>query len=179
MSLLSAPSTGADRIEVTDASLKLVLEGNDPGITLDASFDFELPGVLEDAINRGIALYFVVDFELYRERWWWFDRKLVSESRLFRLTYSPLTRQYRIGSGALALPFESIADALVTMRRIHGWNVIERGVLKSDDDYRAQVRMRLDTSQLPKPFQVNALTNRDWALSSDWRSVPVVPELAR
>src|SRR5882672_4383643 len=85
VSLLSTLSTAADRIEVTDASLNRAIEGTDLGITLDASFDFELPGVLEDAVNRGLALYFVVDFELYRERWWWFDRKLLSEARPFRL----------------------------------------------------------------------------------------------
>jgi hypothetical protein len=28
--------------------------------------------------------------------------------------------------------------------------------------------MRLDLSQMPKTFQVNALANRDWNLSSDW-----------
>lgn len=172
-------TAASDRINVTDAALELVVEGGQPGVALDASFDFELPAVLEDAVNRGIALYFVVDFELYRERWYWFDKKLVAQSRIYRVTYSPLTRQYRVAAGTLALPFDTLGEALSALRRIRRWQVIERGTLKPDEDYRAQLRMRLDTSQLPKPFQVSALTNRDWTLASDWRDVKVTAELAR
>jgi hypothetical protein len=167
-----------DRINVSQATLSLV-DGGEPGVVLDADFDFELPWVLVDAVNRGVALYFVVDFELYRERWYWFDRRVVGRSLTYRLTYSPLTRQYRLARGTLALPFDTLDEALQTLRRIRGWKVLERGTLKPDEDYRAQLRMRLDTSQLPKPFQINALTNRDWTLASDWRSVNVTAELTR
>jgi hypothetical protein len=167
-----------DRIRVRQATLSLTDNG-EPGVVLDAEFDFELPWVLVDAVNRGVALYFVVDFELYRERWYWFDRKVVGQSLTYRLTYSPLTRQYRLARGTLALPYDTLDDALASLRRIRGWKVLERGTLKPDEDYRAQLRMRLDTSQLPKPFQINALTNRDWTLASDWRSVNVTAELTR
>lgn len=179
--VLLAPrqARAADRINVRTAALELVIEGGEPGVLLNALFDFDLPTVLEDAVNRGIALYFVVDFELFRERWYWFDRKLVAAQRVYRLTYSPLTRQYRLARGALAQPFESLDEALTALRRLSGWKVMERGTLRPDEDYRSQVRMRLDTSQLPKPFQVNALTNRDWTLASDWRDVKVTAELAR
>jgi hypothetical protein len=167
-----------DRIHVARAALSLV-DGSEPGVVLDADFDFELPWVLVDAVNRGVALYFVVDFELYRERWYWFDRRVVGQSLTYRLTYSPLTRQYRLARGTLALPFDTLEEALLTLRRIRGWKVLERGTLKPGEDYRAQLRMRLDTSQLPKPFQINVLTNRDWTLASDWRSVDVTAELTR
>lgn len=176
---LAPAAQAADRIAVSHAQLSLVVEGGEPGVTLDADFDFELPYVLEDAVNRGIALYFVVDFELYRERWYWFDRQLAQRTLTYRLTYSALTRQYRLARGSLALPFDTLADALASLRRVRGWKVLERGTLKPDEDYRAQLRMRLDTSQLPKPFQINALTNRDWTLASDWRNVAVSADLAR
>lgn len=182
LACLLLPATaarGADRIVVISAVLELVVDGGEPGVTLDAQFEFELPAALEDAVNRGIALYFVVDFELFRERWYWFDRKQVAASTTFRLTYSPLTRQYRLARGALAQPFDTLGEALATMRRLRNWKVLERGTLRPDEDYRAQLRMRLDTSQLPKPFQINALTNRDWTLASDWRSVKVSADLAR
>lgn len=176
---LPGPADAAERIGVTRAELSLAGEGAEPGVLLDADFDVELPYVLEDAVNRGIALYFVVEFEAYRQRWYWWDRQLVQRAVTYRLTYSALTRQYRLARGSLALPFESLAEAMAAMRRVRGWNVLERGVLQPGDSYRAQVRMRLDTSQLPRPFQINALTNRDWTLSSDWRAVPVPVELTR
>jgi len=176
--LYVAPVGAADRIVVHSAQLQLTDEA-DGSVALDAQFDFELPPVLEDAVNRGIALYFVVEFELFRPRWYWFDKKLIDAVRTYRLTYSPLTRQYRLASGSLAQPFDSLADALATLRRVRTWRVADRTLIKPDDDYTAQVRMRLDTSQLPKPFQVNALTNRDWTLASDWRNVPVSADLAK
>jgi len=179
LALWLAPAHAADRIAVTHAQLALVVEGGEPGVTLDAEFDFELPYVLEEAVNRGIALYFNIDFELYRERWYWFDRQLAQRTLTYRLTYSALTRQYRLARGSLALPYDSLAEALASLRRVRGWKVLERGTLKPDEDYRAQLRMRLDTSQLPKPFQINALTNRDWTLASDWRNVSVSADLAR
>ncbi|HEU0202838.1 MAG TPA: DUF4390 domain-containing protein [Burkholderiaceae bacterium] len=177
-SLLFAPVVAAERIEVRTAELQWV-DGGDGGVVLDAQFDFDMPALLEDAVNRGIALYFVVEFELYRSRWYWFDRKVASATRHWRLTYSPLTRQYRLASGALALPFESLAEALGVLKRIRGWKVVDRGVISADANYTAQVRMRLDTSQLPKPFQINVLTSRDWTLSSDWRNVMVAADLAK
>lgn len=173
----AAPAAALDRITVGGAELHAVGDG-DSGVALDAQFDLDLPPVLEEAVNRGIALYFVVDFELFRERWYWFDRKLVSTSLTYRLSYSPLTRQYRLARGSLALPFDSIGEAMTALRRLGGWKVLERGVLKADEDYRAQVRMRLDTTQLPRPFQIDALTNRDWTLASDWRNVSVSADLA-
>jgi len=176
---LPGASEAADRIGVTRAQLSLAGEGAEPGVLLDADFDVELPYALEEAVNRGIALYFVIEFEAYRQRWYWFDRQLVQRAITYRLTYSALTRQYRLARGSLALPFDSLAEAMTAMRRVRGWNVLERGVLQPGDGYRAQVRMRLDTSQLPRPFQINAITNRDWTLSSDWRAVPVPAEVTR
>jgi hypothetical protein len=141
-----------------------------------------LPRALEDAVNRGIALYFVVDFELFRSRWYWFDKKIVDQILTYRLTYSPLTRQYRLARGTLAQPFDTLAEALTTLKRVRGWKVIDKGLVRADDDmkdYRGQVRLRLDVSQLPKPFQVNALTNSDWTLASDWRELRPTAELVR
>lgn len=178
--LLAATGAAAasDRILVTGAELQPAQDA-EGGVVLNAQFDFELPPVLEEAVNRGVALYFVVDFELFRERWYWFDRKLAGQSLTYRLTYSPLTRQYRLSRGGLAVPYETLGEVVTAMRRLNNWRVLERGVVKPDEDYRAQVRMRLDTSQLPRPFQISALTNRDWTLASDWRNVGVSADLGR
>jgi hypothetical protein len=177
--MAAVPAQAAsDHITVSSAALRASPEG-DGGIVLDAQFDFELPAVLEDVVSRGIALYFVVEFELYRQRWYWFDRKLDDATLTYRLTYSPLTLQYRLARGTLAQPFDTLAEVVSSLQRLRGWKVLDRGVLKPDEDYRAQVRMRLDTSQLPRPFQINVLTQRDWTLSSDWHAVKVGPELTR
>lgn len=174
----AAPGRASERIAVAGAELQAAAEA-EGGVVLNAQFDFDMPPVLEDAINRGIALYFVIEFELYRERWYWLDHREAAQSRTYRLTYSPLTRQYRLSRDALAQPFDTLAEAVATLRRVSNWKVLERGAIQADEDYRAQVRMRLDTSQLPRPFQINALTQRDWTLASDWRNVRVTADLAR
>ena len=176
--LFASGVAAAERIAITRAILGPSAEA-DGGVVLDAQFDFELPPVLEDAVNRGIALYFIIEFEMHRERWYWFDRKVAGETLSYRLTYSPLTRQYRLSRDTLALPFDSLNEALNSLRRVRGWRVFDQQLIAGGGDFRAQVRMRLDTSQLPRPFQINALTNRDWTLSSDWFNLRMPPEAAK
>jgi hypothetical protein len=148
-------------------------------VVLNATFEFEMPQVLEEAVTKGIAIYFNIEFELFRKRWYWLDRQISSSTLTYRLSYSPLTRQYRLARGGLSQPFESLDEALGLLKSVRQWKVIEAGVLSPRDDYEAQVRMRLDVTQLPKPFQVNAITSREWNLASDWRELAVPAELAR
>jgi len=163
--LLQSGTAHAQVIEATEARI----EYQDGGFDLAASFDFDLPPALEDALNKGISLYFVVDFQLSRPRWYWFDEKPVNTSRSVRLSYQPLTRQYRVSTGGLQLPFARLKGALQFIQRVRGWRVFERSAVKPGETYHAEVRMRLDLSQLPKPFQINAVNTRDWNLASDWR----------
>ena len=148
------------------------------GAVLNATFEFEMPQALEEAVQKGIAIYFNIEFELFRKRWYWLDRKISSSTLTYRLSYSPLTRQYRLARGGLSQPFDSLEEALGLLKSVRQWKVIEPGVLSPRDSYEAQVRMRLDVTQLPKPFQVNAITSREWNLASDWRELAVPSELA-
>ncbi len=177
--LLLAPPTGAadERIGVMAAALEHQDDGASRAIVLNATFEFELPQALEEAVQKGIALYFNIEFELVRKRWYWFDRMVASQKLVYRLSYSPLTRQYRLARGGLSQPFESLDEALALVKSVRNWKVMDRAQLSPRDDYGAQVRMRLDVSQLPKPFQVNAITSREWSLASDWREVQVPADL--
>ncbi|APG58147.1 hypothetical protein B7H01_06175 [Pandoraea apista] len=167
----AAPARAENEIQVREARL----EPSEGGWSLDARFAFELNSSLEDAVNRGISLYFTTDFELTRSRWYWFDEKVVSTSQSVRLWFQPLTRQYRVSSnngnnnsGGLQLGFTSLRDALALVRNVSGWRVIDKGVAKPGTQYQASVRMRLDNALMPKPFQIDAVNNRDWNLSSEW-----------
>ena len=155
-----------DRISVSRATVS-VRSGADPGTFVDAQFDFDLPLSLREAVDHGIALYFVIELEVSRSRWYWFDKRLLDDSIQYRLSFSPLTRQYRLARGGLAQPFDSLDQALATMRRVTQWRVADESLFESGKTL-GQIRMRLDTSMLPKPFQVNALTDPDWVLASDW-----------
>lgn len=163
--LVAAGSARADTVAVQRASLQA--DGN--GWSLDARFDFELNGSLEDAVNKGVPLYFTTEFDLTRPRWYWFDEQPVSVTQTLRLSFQPLTREYRVSSGGLQQGFSSLADALAVIKHVTSWHVIDRNQVQQGETYTASVRMQLDTALMPKPFQVDAVNNRDWTLVSDWK----------
>jgi hypothetical protein len=169
--LALAPAAWADGIEVRSASIA----PSDDGWQLDAQFDIRFSPRLEEAVNRGVPLYFVVDFELSRPRWYWFDEKPVQVSQTYKISYTPLLRQYRLSVGNVYQNFTRMEEVTRVLSKIRGWHVADRGALKKDGTYQAAVRMRLDTGQLPKPFQVNAIASRDWTLDSDWHRWTIGP----
>ena len=144
------------------------LERLDNDWYLSASFQIELSPGLEDAVQKGVVLYFQTDFDLTRSRWYWFDEKPTLAQRQTRLSYQPLTQQYRIASEGFTFSAKSLPEALQAVGSVGGWRVIDGGQIDQSKTYTAGLRMSLDLSKLPKPFQVNALNNRDWNVSSDW-----------
>jgi hypothetical protein len=154
----------ADGIEVKSAQLV----AREDGYALQADLEISLTPTLEDALNRGVTLFFVFEFELIRPRWYWLNEKVVEFRQQYRLTFNTLTRQYRVSSGSLYQNFSSLTEALVFMSRIRRPQIVPAAALRSDTEYAAALRMRLDLSELPKPFQVNALASREWNIGSDW-----------
>ena len=148
--------------------VRAVIESGSDGYRLDAEFDIHFSPGLEEAVNRGVALYFVVEFELSKPRWYWFDERPVQLSQTYKITYTPLLRQYRLSAGSAYQNFTSFEEVVGALSRVRGWPVADRGALRKQDEYQAAIRMRLDTTQLPKPFQLNAVASRDWNLASDW-----------
>jgi len=166
-----APATRADTIPVKSAELRLEEEG----YVLNAQFDVAFNPTLEEALQKGVSLYFVLEFELSRPRWYWLDEKVVAQSVQYRITYSPLTRQYRVASGLLGQQFESLEEVEHLLSRVASRPVIASDVLTKGARYEAAVRLRLDVTQLPKPFQIDALASRDWSLQSEWYRWSFVP----
>lgn len=154
-----------------------VLAPGEDGWLLDADFAIELSPVLVDAVQRGVPLYFVVDVEVRRPRWYWFPDSAVEAQVPMRLTWNALTRQYRLmlGAGPLAQRYDDLKDVQQALGRLRAWKIADREMLRSGGVYDVAVRMRLDTQQLPKPFQINAITNSDWALKSDWLRFTMSP----
>ncbi len=167
--LLAVAAAHAEEIEVREVQIRAVEEG----LALDADFRFELTPRLADVVTNGVPLYFRVDFELTRRRWYWFDETAARAQLQRRLSYHALSRQYRLSTGLLQQSFPTLEEALNVLRRTRNWLVVDRTVGFSESDYEAAVRMRLDTTLLPKPFQLSALTNRDLHLESSWKRFTV------
>jgi hypothetical protein len=164
----------ADEIEVTDARLGQT----DDGIALAADFAFELNPRLAEAVTNGVPLYFIVEFELTRPRWYWFDEKAAAKRIQLRLSYHALSRHYRLSTGVLQQNYATLEEALNVLRRVRNWLVVERSTSLADANYEAAVRMRLDVALLPKPFQLSAITSRELNLESPWKRFTFRPPAA-
>jgi len=159
-----AVAARAEEIQLRSAELRLANEG----LVLQADFVFEFPPRLAEAVANGVPLYFLVEFEMTRPRWYWVDERAASKRLQLRLSYHALSRQYVVSSGPLEQQFATLEEALGVLRRVRNWVVGERIALVSEARYEAAVRMRLDVSLLPKPIQVSALTNNEWRFESAW-----------
>jgi len=166
-----APAARADTIPVKFAELRIE-EGE---VLLNAEFDLTFNPTLEEALQRGVPLYFVLEFELTRGRWYWLDEKVGQTSLTYRVSYNALTRQYRVGSGLLAQTLGSLEEVERYIGRVTSRPVARADGLAKGMRYDASIRLRLDVAQLPKPFQVNALASREWTLASDWYRWSFVP----
>jgi hypothetical protein len=165
---LFSPAARAEGIKIQSAELERV----DSDWLLNATFKIDLTPGLEDAVQKGVVLYFQTEFDLTRSRWYWFDEKPAIAQRQTRLFYQPLTQQYRIASEGFSFSAKTIFEALQAVGSIGGWRVIDNNQIDPSKSYTAALRMTLDLSKLPKPFQVNALNNRDWNVTSDWLRFP-------
>ena len=165
---LFSTAVNAEGIKIKSFELEKV----DSDWVLSAAFQIELSPGLEEAVQKGVVLYFQTDFELVRSRWYWFDEKAIATQRQTRLSYQPLTQQYRIASEGLTFSARTISEALQAVGSIGGWRVIDGSQIDPSKSYSAGLRMSLDLSKLPKPFQVNALNNREWNVSSEWLHFP-------
>jgi Domain of unknown function (DUF4390) len=150
----------AENIVARSAQLEL----DEDSYRLNADFDVELTPTLEDALARGVPLYFVLELDVWRERNWWFDKLVVNSKHTRKLSYNALTRQYRLASGGLYQNFFQLGEALRVLGRVRGSPRVERKLLRRNRNHQAQVRMSLDASQLPSLFQLDALASPDWHL---------------
>lgn len=168
--LLCAPAV-ADGIRVKSAE---ITAGED-SYNLKANFDIRLSPTLEEALKRGVALNFLTELELTRLRWYWIDEKILETSWHTRLSYNQLTRQYRLNYGALYQNFDNLSDSLQLLGSVINRQTVAKSLLKKGGTYVAKIRMSLDQSLLPKPFQVDAIASTEWDLGSDWFHLDFVP----
>lgn len=173
--LLMAPRpSAAAPTEIT----RLRVERADDGVYLSANVRFDLPAVVEDALLKGIAIFFVVEADIYRDRWYWTDPRVASAARTLRLAYQPLTGRWRVNivSGLITSSsglratlnqnYETLPEALSAIQRLTRWKIAEASEVEADANYALDLNFRLDLSQLPRPFQIGVAGQRDWTISA-------------
>ena len=180
---------GAAWAQEAPRSLQLQVQRTREGVFVSATLNLRLPGAVEDALRKGIAMHFVADAQVLRHRWYWSDKTQARAMRYWRLSYQPLTRRWRLnispvpftntGLGVvLGQNFDSYDDALAAVTRILRWKIAERSEIADDAVHIVHFRFRLDMSQLPRPFQIGAVGRSGWNLLVS-RSQRLEPESAK
>ncbi len=168
---LAAGSAGAAELK------QLRTERSEEAVFLTAVVDFDLPPVVEDALAKGIPLFFVLETEIYRDRWYWTDKRVAAAARTIRLAFQPLTRRWRVniiagygGAGARATfnqNYDTLPEAMQAIERVARWRIAEAADVEPGVTHTLNFRFRLDLSQLPRPFQIGVAGQRDWNIDLD------------
>ena len=180
--LLLAVSLNAagEGISATRAEAKLTHAGQ---LSVSSRFRTDLPDQLKEALKRGVPLHFNLSWQLsapsmssYKFK---FDQLLNNDSTIqYKLSFHPLTNRYRVTVGTFSTEYDTLETALRAVGAVANWKVLSKGALSdvAAKDTKAEIRLLLTTAKLPKPFQINALTSKNWHLDSGWKSLSVVQE---
>ncbi|MES2979185.1 MAG: DUF4390 domain-containing protein [Pseudomonadota bacterium] len=159
--------------------VQLRTERTDDGVFLSALISFDIAPAVEDALLKGIPMFFVAEADISRERWYWTDKRVASAARTIRLAYQPLTRRWRINVAAgivssssglrasLNQSYDTLAEALVAVQRLTRWKIAEAGDIDPGARHELAFSFRLDLSQLPRPFQIGVAGQRDWTIAAE------------
>lgn len=156
--LLAGPARAVELME-------LEARRDEGAVLVDFGVRLTLPRSVEDALQRGVPLYFVAEATLYRPRWYWRDERVAQVRRGWRLSYQPLTSTWRVSQGGLHQSYPSQGEALAAISRATRWRLAEVGMVAADEAYYVEFRYRLDTGQLPRPMQIGIGNAPDWSLS--------------
>ena len=150
-------------IQIKSAELQL----QDSHYTLDADVEINFDKDIEEAINKGVPLNFLVEFQIVSPRKYWFDDEVITTTQTVTLSYHALTRQYLVNRKSHQQSFETLGEAKLAVVDLEDWKVVEKLLLDKNEVYRAALLIRLDQSKLPKAIQVEAISSEKWNLTSE------------
>ena len=170
--LLSSFAAAETAVEL----LSLKTQRVEAQIVASAQWQLALPPALESALLKGVPLFFVVEAEVTRERWYFYDKRIAHAERYLRLSYLPLTQRWRVnissqpigGSNtgvSLGQSFDSLDDALNAIRRVSQWPIANAADVDADAKHNLELRFRLDLTQLPRPLQIGMAGQSEWNLN--------------
>lgn len=172
LGLLARPAL-AEGIELSQLST----QRTDEGLELSFSTRFELTRVAEDALMKGVPIYFVAEANVLRSRWYWRDARTARASRSWRLAWQPLTRQFKVSTGGLNQSYSNLSEALLSLRGVSGWRIAEKSELEDEGRFYLEFSYRLDTNQLPKPMQIGLGSPQGWGLFIE-RTLPLAADFS-
>ena len=149
-------------INIKNAELELQDDYYGLNADVDMSFDKEI----EEAINKGVPLNFLIEFQIVSPRKYWFDDEIVTTTQSVSLSYHALSRQYLVNRGVHQQSFASLSEAMHELVTLNDWKVVDKSALEKSEIYKAALLIRLDQAKLPKAIQVDSIASEKWSISS-------------
>jgi hypothetical protein len=164
--LWAAGLGAAGRAQAADAELTAFeVSRDEDGVFLNYAVSFELGRGPDDALVKAVPLFFVAEAEVFRDRWYWRDRRIAHTVRVWKIVFQPLTSTYRVTTvGGLSQNYPTRDEALVALSRSARWKIAEPGQLDDGHHY-LEFSYRLDMNLLPRPMQIGISGQPDWQLA--------------
>ena len=171
--VLSLMLTGVAQADTAVELQELKLDRQEAALYMSGAWQFELPSALEEALFKGITLYFVTEVVIRQERWYFYNQRVSYAERHVRLFYQPLTRRWRVnispqafnvsGLGvSLGQSYDTAEDAINAVRRIAQWRIANATDYNPDAKQTISINFKLDLKQLPRPMQIGLAGQSDW-----------------
>ncbi len=173
--LLALGSTRRASAQAREAGVELSslsLRREDGALTVEFSARLTLSRGVEDALRRGVPVYFVAEAALYRARWYWRDERVARVRRTWRVAFQPLTATWRVGLGGLTQTHGSLGEALAAVSTASRWQLAELAEIEPGATHYLRFRYLLDASKLPSPMQIGIEGQPDWVLRAE-RELPL------
>lgn len=158
---------------------QFLLQRTPEALYLNARLALTPHGAVQDALVKGVPLYFVWEASVYRERWYWTDKRVTTQRRVLRLAYQPLTRLWRVSvstdgagaSGGAGLQYalhqnhDTLEEALAGVGHVARWRLADARQLDGGDEHYVVFDFRLDLTLLPRPFQIGLGSQAEWTMA--------------
>lgn len=163
----------ADEFSVKSVSTQL----NDTVFFLNAVYEIQLPDYIRSAFEQGFELPMSVDLEVYEDRTFWLDKRVVYFRQQYRLQYHSIldsVSMMNVNAGNRQF-FTNLDEALSHLSVMLNYPMLDLNRLNRSKSYWARLRFGIDTEALPIPLKSSSLWQNDWELVSDWYQWEVVP----
>lgn len=139
-------------------------------ILLDAGLRVDLADEVLDALSNGVPITILLTIEVEQLRDYVWNKSIANLEQRYVLQYHALSEQYilRNINSEEQNNFRTLVSALNTLGEIHGLPVIDRQLLKGNENYQLRLRAEIDINALPSPLRPVAWLSNDWRQGSDW-----------
>lgn len=129
----AASHAASSNMHIRNADLRL--EGDT--YHLDADMDIRFDEDVEEAINKGVVLHFLAEFQVVSPRKYWLDDEIVTKTQNITLSYHALTRQFLLMRESRQQSYDTLLEAKLELAEIRDWKVLDKSLIEKGEPYRA------------------------------------------